>query len=147
MMNLHTTFAAIGAVFLLAACGGSDSADSSNTAAGMSAADADGPKEIMAVYTDHIGRIADALEQVEDEESAADAAKVIRAATTEMEVLSQKVENMSQMERARLAMNFDEEFVQNQSRFAIAMAEIASRDEQHLQMVADALDDMPTLDN
>lgn len=126
----------------LAACGGGDSDTGS---AGVTAAEADSPKEVMAVLEDQMVRIADAVEKVEDETSAQTAATIIRDASTELEYLSATVEQMSSMQQARLAMNYSEGLIDAQTRLAVQIQRLSQNDAEYLHMISDAMDELPSL--
>lgn len=117
----------LAAALTLAACGGSTS----------STADA-----AVAEYEN----IADALESVNDEESARAAARRIAAANAELEEIAKTFEEMSDMEKAMAAGRMAQGISGVQARIGAAMAGIAQRDRALYQTISDEMNRLPTLE-
>lgn len=127
------------AVASLTACGnGSDEPSGQITAS-----EADSPKEVVAVYEAQIIRIADAVEKVDDDDSAREAARIIQEASAELEGLEAKVEGMSGPEKMQFAMAYATGLSDTHIRLATAMQRLAETDEEHWKMIAEAMDELP----
>jgi len=141
MISIFRISLAAIAITALAACGGgNDSPATSN----VTAEKADGPNDYIAVYEKQLIIIADAVESVTDEESARDAAAIIRDASAELDIVATKAENMSQMQQARFAMAFTTELADTQMRLVEAMSRLAATDPEKMQMISEAMDDLPS---
>ncbi|GGD07360.1 hypothetical protein [Aquisalinus flavus] len=142
MKTIITTSLAIFSLAALTACGGGNDGEASDI--NITAEQADGPKDYVAVYEKQLITIADAVEAVTDEQSAQVAAQVIRDASAELEIIAKKAETMSQIEQARFAMSFTTELADTQMRLMGAMQRLYQTDPETMQLISDAMEDLPS---
>ncbi|NHK28943.1 hypothetical protein FF098_013555 [Parvularcula flava] len=137
---IRSSLAAIFMTMLVACGGGNDSPADID----MTAEQANGPKDYIAVYEKQLLIIAEAVESVADEESAQKAAAIIRDASSELEIVATKADGMSQMEKARFAMSYATNLADTQMRLMEAMTKLASTDPETVQLISDAMDELPS---
>lgn len=142
MTPFKTTSLALIAVTALSACGGGNSGEATGTT--VTAEQADSPRDYVAVYERQLIAIADAVEAVTDEQSAEVAAQVIRDASAELEIIARKAETMSQIDQARFAMSFTTELADTQMRLMGAMQKLSRTDPETMQLISDAMENLPS---
>lgn len=127
-MKIRNMFAltALGAALALAGCG-----DSGGTQ--------------METFAGEMNRIAEAVEQVNNEEDARSVAHLIADAQKNMEEASNALEGMSDAEKGIAAAAHAKEVQQAQMRLATAMSSLAMRDQAALRIISDEMSKMPRI--
>ena len=135
----------------VAACGGKDDGAKSGASKPaseikvVSAEKAKSAKEAVDIYAVHLGRIADALEAVETQEDAQNAAKVIAEATQEFETLSKKFRDSNNIQLTSAVAMRASELTGPQMRIGVAMHKLAVEHPEFLETISEAMREMPPL--
>jgi hypothetical protein len=85
------------------------------------------PRALSKEYAANLNRIAEAVEQVKDDESADKAAKVIASVREDMLVLSGKLEKMSEADRKIISENMTEDMKAAHARMTAAMQKLSTQ--------------------
>ena len=93
-------------------------------------------------YLEELNRLADALETVDDEASARQAAQTVAEINAEMETLQPQFEAMEENERAAMLRTHAAAFQEVQTRIAMAMEPLADRPDL-LEIISEELENMP----
>lgn len=127
----------------LAACGGQERA-TEPAAPAPTAVIVPAPKVTMAgQYATQLDRLADAVEAIDDDASAREAAKVIAEVNLELARLSKEAAAMNPAEAAVLVQAQQGEYVACQQRIATAMTRLAMENPAALGIVSKELRAMP----
>ena len=140
---MHMRFALAGVSgLLLAACGGgeTDTETTSSPEAGDSSAQSAGTPSAADTYITNLELVADALESVEDEQSAAAAAAVIEDATDRLNEMADQLEGP---QAALMFISRQSEFLELQQRISTSLADLYVNDPELGQQLSDAMDNLP----
>ena len=140
---MHMRFALAGVSGLvLAACGGggTDTETGSSPEAMDSAVEAAGTPSAADTYITNLELVADALESVEDEQSAAAAAAVIEEATDRLTAIADQLEGP---QAALIFISRQGEFLELQQRISTSLADLYVNDPELGQQLSDAMDSLP----
>ncbi|MBX3496725.1 MAG: hypothetical protein KF769_10820 [Parvibaculum sp.] len=99
----------------------------------------------METFAGEMNRIAEAVEQVNNEEDARGVAHLIADAQRKMEEASKALEGMSEAQRGIAAAAHAKEMQQAQMRLATAMSSLAMRDQAALRIISDEMSKMPRI--
>lgn len=137
---------------LLAACGGGESASNATNDSSLiesrkldSAEKANTAEQAVEVYSVHLNRIADAIESIESDADAENAARTIALASQEFEILAEKFDNANKVRLASAFARSADDLTQPQMRIGLAMQKLAMQNPDYLQKISEAMDEMPDL--
>jgi len=139
---------ALASALAMAACGGDkdggDAADGSASSAAESPVTAQSSNaEIVDAYLSEINDIAAAVEQVDDEQSAEAAARVIRDASDRLEAMNAEIgADMSSARAMAVFGPHQQELIQAQSRLAMSMSRLAINHPELMQSIQDEMSEL-----
>ena len=150
MIGSKTVLAAIAAGALaLTGCGGGKDGSDGDAKETKSDVTAKSPaNKIADAYIGEMTKIADALETVNDEESARAAASVIQKAGLKLEAMQDELEGeMSDRKWATIVMSRQQEWAQLQTRLGMSMGRIGMTQPELMQIISEEMDKLPQSDN
>ena len=127
MKKLIASFT-LATVLTLAGCGGSNDSDVGQT------------------FVTQLGHIADALESVKDEDSARAAAHQMDQANMALKNVTDRMNGMSDMEKAVMIQKHVAEIAQLEGRITMAIQNIVSNDPELMNIIGDEMRNMPQLE-
>ena len=152
MRLIQSVLLAAGGV-LLASCGGGGEAGSDAKSDSSlidsrkldSAEKANTAEQAVEVYSVHLNRIADAIESIESDADAENAARTIALASQEFEILAEKFDDANKVRLASAFARSADDLTQPQMRIGLAMQKLAMQNPDYLQKISEAMDEMPDL--